>query len=202
LSQFSPRKVPAGFYKQYQIPKDKPLIAFVGRLDREKSVDILIQAFNQLRRRDEKLHLLLVGDGNFRERLVKLVAELGVRDRVIFTGRVTGEDLVNMYRVATLYATASTTEVQSIAILEAMACGKPIVAVDAGPMAEICRHDVNGLLSSEHDLAGFVDNLACILEDAKLRARLARGGLTVAKEYSIGASAGEYRSVYQAATDK
>lgn len=202
LSQFSPKKAPASFYKKYNIPQDKPIIAFIGRLDKEKSIDVLMQAFKRLRENDKDLHLLLVGDGNFRKNLIRISAKLKLGDHVIFAGRIGGEDLTNMYRAATLYATASTTEVQSIAILEAMACGKPIIAVDAGPMSEICRHNLNGLLSTRGDTEEFAANIARVLSDDKLRDRLSKGSIVVAKEYSIGTSAGEYRDIYQTAALK
>ena len=200
LSRFSPAKVHPSFCKKHKLPVDKPIVSFIGRIDKEKSIDVLIEAFTIVAKETDA-HLLFVGDGNFKTTAEKMVKDLKLGSRVTFAGRVVGPDLVEFYRVGTLYATASTTEVQSIAILEAMACGQPIVAVDAGPMSELCHDDENSLLANPEDVEEIANHITNIIKDKKLHAKLSKGALKMANAHDIRTTVSEYLDIYNDAIE-
>ncbi len=119
--EFSPGR--SDFKKKRGI---KRAVLYVGRFAREKNVDLLVKAFAKIE--DKDLRLILVGDGAEREKIEKLVTDVGVKDRVIFTGMVSNEDLPDIYRAAEVFAMPSKNEPWGLVFLEAMACGVPVLA--------------------------------------------------------------------------
>jgi glycosyltransferase involved in cell wall biosynthesis len=116
------------------------LVLFVGRLDEEKNVDELIRAVASL----PYIRAEIVGDGSCRDKLTALAEELSVSDRVVFRGFVSDEELVEAYQRADLFCMPGTAELQSLATMEAMAAGLPVVAADAMALPHLVQAGVNG----------------------------------------------------------
>jgi len=116
----------------------------------EKEIDVVIRALTRLEPALDAT-FTIVGDGDQRKNLEKLAAELGVADRVTFTGRVSDEQLRRHLTEATVFAIASIAELQSIATMEAMASGLPIVAADAMALPHLVHHGRNGYLFQPHN---------------------------------------------------
>src|SRR5690606_34384787 len=131
LSRFTPGKAPAKLYEKFKIPKDTPIVSYVGRLDAEKHLPVLLKAFRRVHEALPKTHLVIVGDGTERQLLEYMARDLGLADYVTLTGRVSDEDLTDLHKIGTVFCMPSPAELQSIATLEAMASGQPTVAVDA-----------------------------------------------------------------------
>lgn len=168
LDQFKPKKAPEELYKKFKLPTDKSIIGYLGRLDNEKHIDVVVKAFKELVDGGRKdIHLMLVGDGNAREGLTELVAKLELGRKVTFTGLASEEDWPLLHRVPTIYTMPSPNELQSLSTLEAMASGKPIVAVDAGALNELCHNDENGYLVYPDDVSGFARALGMLLDSPK-----------------------------------
>ncbi len=163
LSQFSPRKPKKYVYDAYDIPRRKRIITWLGRLDGEKHLETLVEAFAKLRAIHDDIHLLIIGSGNVESDLIDQVEELGIAEDVTFTGLVPEEDKLELHRVTTIFAVPSPNELQCLSMLEAMACGKPVVAVDAGALPELVHHDENGYLVAVDDVNGFTRALSMIL---------------------------------------
>jgi len=141
-------------------PRTDHRVVFVGRVEEEKQVDRLIRAVAQLK--DElDVQLEIVGDGDQRRPLEALATELGVRDRVHFAGRVSDEYLRAALTRASVFAMPSIAELQSIATMEAMASGLPVVAADAMALPHLVHHGENGYLFEP----GNADELAARLRD-------------------------------------
>ena len=121
-----------GTYQKYHISKTAPIALHVGRLDPEKQVDLVIEAFSGARTEVPKAELVIVGDGVDKPRLEKLAQRLGISDSVKFLGRVLPPDLYELYRAGDVFITASEIETQGIVLIEAAATGLPLIAVDAG----------------------------------------------------------------------
>lgn len=152
-------------------PRDANRILFVGRLTTEKHIDVLVKAVARL---DPALKttLDLVGNGDQRKNLEELCRALGLADRVAFHGHTSEEDLRALYSRASVFAIASIAELQSIATMEAMASGLPIVAADAVALPHLVHDGENGYLFEP----GNVEQLAARLTDvltATPEARLA-----------------------------
>jgi glycosyltransferase involved in cell wall biosynthesis len=149
---------------RYAIAPDALLLLFVGGLDTPhyfKGVDVLINALARLDRQD--VRLMLVGDGDLRPRYERLARDLGVGQRVTFCGRVPDDELPCHYAAGDVLVLPSTTmgEAFGIVLLEAMACGKPVIASNLPGVRTVVDHGVDGLLAEP----GSVADLTAILTE-------------------------------------
>ncbi len=132
----------------YQVRDDETLILFVGGLDRAhyfKGVTVLLHAFTKLQ---HNAHLLIVGDGDLKEDYVQLAQQLGMMNRVNFCGRVADDELPLYYAACDMLVLPSTTmgEAFGVVLLEAMACGKAVIASNLPGVRSVVDADVTGLL--------------------------------------------------------
>ena len=195
LSRFKATKASKATYEKFDLPQDKQIVGYVGRLDAEKHLNILVEAFNQLE--DRTTHLLIVGDGTEIDRLRMLAESLGVSDRLTLTGRVSDEDLVELHKVPDVFCMPSPAELQSIATLEAMASGKPVVAVDAGALSELCQDERNGFLCEQDDIERIARSLDAILGDGDLKKKFSNESLAIAKKHDIKHTLDRFIELYQ-----
>lgn len=123
----------------------EPRMLFLGRLDYEKQVHVLIEGLAKV---PSELGAVLeiVGDGAERESLEKLAKDLGIGDRVIFRGHISDDELAAAYERCTVFTIASIAELQSIATMEAMATGRPVIAADAMALPHLVHNGDNGYL--------------------------------------------------------
>lgn len=196
LGRFSPGDVPEDLYDRHHLPRDKEVITYVGRLDAEKHLPVLLRAFVRILSVRPETHLLIVGDGTERTSLQALAHEFGIEHSITFTGRVSDEDLVLLHRVGTVFAMPSPAELQSIATLEAMASGQPVVAVDAGALKELCQHERNGYLCTQDDDEMIAEGLLAILEDPKLRDEMSAESLAIAKTHDLQTTLAQFERIY------
>ncbi len=197
LSRFKPGKPSAAIYKKFEIPKDRLVISYVGRLDSEKHIWVLIDAFSKLVKRTNKpLHLLIVGFGTDSDRLENQVYQLDLHDHVTFTGRVTDDEIVELQKVGDIFCMPSPSELQCIAAMEAMASGKPLVAVDAGAVKELCQNDRNGFLCEKDNVEQITDSLETLVGDEKLRAKYAKESLAIVKTHDITYTLDQFETIY------
>jgi 1,2-diacylglycerol 3-alpha-glucosyltransferase len=133
------------FRMKLGIPEDKSLVCFVGRIGHEKNIDTLLHYWRKSAA-GQRFHLLVIGDGPARVPLVSLAESLGVADSVSFIGRVEHEILPFYYKICKAYITASLTEAYSIAMLEAMATGLPVLQLCDELNREQIQEGVNGFI--------------------------------------------------------
>lgn len=195
LKEYSPGVASAAIYKKFKLPTNKPIVTYIGRVDAEKHLHVLVEAFQTVLESVDA-HLLIVGDGVDREHLEQLVAELNLQDSVTFAGRVSDEDKLELEHVGSLYAITSPAELQSIATLEAMACGQPIVAVDAGALAELCHDGENGYLFELDNSEQAAEGIVKILQDSKLRETFSKESLCIAKKHDLEYTLKEFEALY------
>lgn len=196
LSRFTPGDAPEAIYNHFGIPKNQPVVAYVGRLDAEKHLPVLIRAFIRVQSVMPHVHLLIVGDGTERVLLENLANELGISSQVTFAGRVSDEDLVALHKVGTVFCMPSPAELQSIATLEAMASGQPIVAVDAGALRELCQHERNGFLTEQDDDEAIAAGLLTILEDEAVRQAMSEESLAIARTHDLQTTLKRFETIY------
>ncbi len=150
------------------LPPRVPVLLHVGRLDTDKRVDRVVRAAAQTTRTTDA-RLLLVGDGREKPSLVNLCKSLGIADRVRFPGFITLEQgLSDVYRLASLFVTASEIETQGIVLLEAAASGLPIAAMRATCIPEIVHHGENGFLSEPGDIQGLAGSMTRLIQNPAL----------------------------------
>jgi glycosyltransferase involved in cell wall biosynthesis len=143
-------------------PKPDRRIVFCGRVTGEKMLPDLLEAVAKLPA-DLDAQLDIVGDGDQRRALEHMAARLGIGDRVHFPGRVSDEELRSILTRATVFAMPSTAELQSIATMEGMASGLPVVAADAMALPHLVRDGENGYLFPPRDVAALADRLERVL---------------------------------------
>ena len=170
--------------RELGIPEDEPLLLHSGRLAREKNIGFLLRAFREMLEEREDLWLILTGGGPERGALERYAAELGIAGRVIFTGYLPRERLIELYREADLFCFASKTETQGLVLVEAMAAGTPVVALGERGVLEVVRDGINGLLAPEEERA-YAQVVLELLGDRERLESLSRG----AREYAHDTSA-------------
>ena len=126
--------------EQYHIPQDATVACFVGRLGREKSVDVLLRFWAQEMKPQDNMRLLIIGDGPEKEPLQQLAQQLGITDTVIFTGKVLHPDLPPYIHTCDIYVTAS------LSMLEGMAGGLPVLQLYDELNADQVTDGVNGYM--------------------------------------------------------
>ena len=201
LGCFRPRKPKKMVLEKYGIDPARPRVINVGRVDPEKSIDKVINAFSYVVREVPEAELLIVGDGIAKNALEKQVKKMGLKDNVRFAGRVMLPELVDLYLSADVFATASETETQGIVLIEAAACGLPLIAVDAGAVSELCQDGQNGVLSQPGDTERIAAALAKILTNEKLRAEYGAKSLEIAKKHDLRRTLNRFIEIYQTAID-
>jgi len=196
LSRFTVGDASDDVYERFSIPKDQPVISYIGRLDAEKHLPVLMRAFIRVKTVMPHVHMVIVGDGTERQLLQNIAAELGVSHDVTFTGRVSDEDLVELHKVGTVFCMPSPAELQSIATLEAMASGQPIVAVDAGALGELCQNERNGYLVEQDNDEMMAEGILAILQDEALREEMSKTSLTIAKTHDLQTTLKRFEKIY------
>lgn len=172
-------------------------IVYLGRLSYEKSISLVIRAFATIvQGGDSVAELYLVGDGPERGRLERLVASLGLRDRVHFLGFHRGQDVVDILTTADFFVSASKTENLPMTFLEAMAAGLPIVAVRARGVPEIVEHQGNGLLVEPDDALAFARAMRRLAEHLKEREAMGRRSCELVKRYDSRRVVAELEDIY------
>jgi glycosyltransferase involved in cell wall biosynthesis len=196
LREYSPQPADPAIYEAYGLPTDRPIVTYIGRVDAEKHLWVLIKAMRRLLK-TEQAHLLIVGAGIDLEHMKILADDLGISEHVTFTGRVSDEDKIALEHVGSLYAIPSPAELQSIATLEAMACGQPVVAVDAGALAELCHDGENGYLFALDDDEGMAEGIMKILADKKLRDEFGTESLRIARTHDLAETIDAFVDLYE-----
>ncbi|MFB4281261.1 MULTISPECIES: glycosyltransferase [unclassified Nonomuraea] len=193
LTRFHPHAEPKAWArKMFDLP-DRPTALFVGRLDEEKRLDELIRAL-PLVLNETDAQVALVGKGNQRGELERLAKRIGVSERVFLLGFVPDENMPQAFAAADVFAMPGVAELQSIATLEAMASGLPVVAADAMALPHLV--DENGYLYEPGDVVGLARHLTTILTDEDLRVRLGKASRELALTHDDQSSLARFERIY------
>lgn len=177
--------------------KSERRILFVGRVTGEKHIDVLLRAVRRLDA-DLDARVDIVGGGDLKKQLEQLARTLGVADRVTFHGYVDDEELRRLYTRATVFAMPSIAELQSIATMEAMASGLPVVAANAMALPHLVHHGENGFLFEPGDDADLAARLDAVLRMSTAeRAELGREGLRLVAMHDIDRTLDLFERLYR-----
>jgi glycosyltransferase involved in cell wall biosynthesis len=191
-------KVTHNVFERYGL-SGRRVVLFAGRLDVNKGIDILLKAASQLLRDFPDLVFVIAGDDfGARESLELLVKEEGIARAVVFTGRLSREDLMSAFKNAFVFAFPSLYEAFGIVLIEAMAAGIPVIATESSAIPCVVSHGSTGLLFPAGDFHSLADALRQVLRDEKLRSTLARDGQAYARKYfSWEKTIDQTRALYQ-----
>ncbi len=175
----------------------RPTVVHVGRLVAQKRVDVLIEGFARLHASGLDADLVVIGDGRERQRLETLAGTLGIRDRVVWTGMLHGAALVERLAASDVFVSASTTEVQPLVFLEAMALGLAAIGVRAGGVPELLADGASGRVVAPDDPAALAEAMRTVLTDDALRSALGDGAREVVRSFEAGRIVSELMGLYE-----
>ena len=169
--------------KRLGINDSDKVIIFVGNLRPVKGVEFLVRAMNVVIQKDVNAKLILVGDGQQQDYLRRMVAELHIERYVTFTGEVPNDEVFEYLAASDIFVLPSLSEGFSIASLEAMACGLPIIATRVGVLQEIIENGVNGFLIKTGEPRQISEKVLKLLGDEYLRGRISENNKKKVKDY-------------------
>jgi glycosyltransferase involved in cell wall biosynthesis len=167
---FHPAKRSATFWRERGLADGEIGALFVGRISREKNLELLVAASRELEKRQAPLRFLFVGDGPFLKELRQLLPQ------AIFTGTLSGEDLAAAYASADLFVFPSTTDTFGNVVIEAQACGLPCIVSDLGGPRDLVTQDADGIITRAFDVGELTEALVRLADSAELRAEMGRAG--------------------------
>ncbi len=193
LTRFHPHGEPKAWArKRFGLP-DRPTVLFVGRLDEETRLDEIVRALPYVLNETDA-QVAFVGKGNQREELERLAKRVGVGERTFFLGFVPDESMPQAFAAADVFAMPGIAELQSIATLEAMASGLPVVAADAMALPHLV--DGNGYLFQPGEVLALAGHLTRILTDDALRERFGRASRELALTHDHQTSLARFEQIY------
>jgi glycosyltransferase involved in cell wall biosynthesis len=198
LTRFTPGDR-QGARRELGLAPEERVLLYVGRLDREKSVERIVLAFERIASTVPRTRLLLVGQGTQAEALRRLAGSLPIADRICFLGRRAHADLPACYRAADLFVFASETETQGLVLAEAAACGLPAVAVAAPGCDEVVQDGASGLLTKPEPAALAEAAIGLLVDDERRRALGVRAREVAALHFDVDLQIDRTLAVYEEA---
>jgi 1,2-diacylglycerol 3-alpha-glucosyltransferase len=171
-------------------------ILAVGRIAPEKKVDVVIKAFAKAKKTIGEGTLAIIGSGTYTENLKKLAKELNVEDSVKFIGFVDHDGLPDYYKASDMYAIASTSETQSMSMMDAMAVGMPVIAVNAGGLPEYAKPEV-GFVVEPDDIDAFAEKIVFLCQNTEASSEKGKAGILWSENFSIEKIAQEWEKLFQ-----
>lgn len=200
---FAPGEPDPVLRRSYGIAAHDRVLIAPRRFDHKNGLDVLLRAVPEITRAIPQLKVLLVGDGEERRALEALARELGIESSVVFCGNQPRERMAQFLRLAELAVLPSRMEAVSLAGLEALAVGLPVVGARVGGIPEFVRDGDNGVLVAPEDPSALAHALRHLLQDtSRLRALAARARPSVAADFSWRATAQHTLEVYAAAVER
>jgi glycosyltransferase involved in cell wall biosynthesis len=194
---FRPREVPPAFRQRYGLSEDGQYVLYVGSDDPRKNLRTLIRAFALVKRQIKKVKLVKVGAPHFgaeREKLIALIAELELENDVLFFDHVPDDDFPLFYNTAQVLVLPSLYEGFGLPVLEAMACGVPVIAARLGPLPEVV--DGAGILIEPTDVEGMAEELCRVLMDRDYWTNLGQAALARSRHFGLERQGGQTIEVY------
>lgn len=199
LRVFTPGERDEELLRRFGLPTDRPLALHVNRLSEEKRVNVLLDATAKLQ---SDTHIVLVGTGPAAEELREQTRNLGLEGRVSFLGFVRDEDLLPLRRSCDFFVIPSVADLQSLATMEAMACGLPVIAANAYALPELAHHNENGFLFEPGDSDELARDIDLLAGDGELRARMGAASLGIIAHHDCEKVLTEWEEIYQCLADE
>jgi glycosyltransferase involved in cell wall biosynthesis len=160
---FHPSRRDPRFWDKFGTANGQVRLLYVGRVSREKDLDVLVQAYRRLRDEEVPVQLLVVGHGPYSQALAEAVPD------ALFTGYLRGKDLATAYASSDIFVFPSTTDTFGNVIIEAQASGVPVIVSDSGGPKELVDDQSNGLVTKSHDAEDFARAIRDLAGNAEKR---------------------------------
>lgn len=179
-----PFGVDTSFYKPLDVDKDEEIfqILSVGYLIERKGFMYLISSIKEVLKEHKNIRLRIVGSGPQEQQIKNHISKLNLENHVEIIGNISDEDLLNMYNSSDLFILPSiidsqgNTEGLGVVLIEAMACGVPVIGSNIGGITDIIQDGENGLLTSQKDVIGISKSIIKLIEDPDLREKISYNG--------------------------
>jgi glycosyltransferase involved in cell wall biosynthesis len=194
LTRYRPGPPDEEARRRFQLPRHCAIILSVNRLSHEKRIDVLINAVAKLH---EQAHLVITSTGPAEADLRAQVNALNLQERVTFPGFVSDEDLISLYRLADIFAIPSEADLQSLATMEAMAVGLPVVAANAYALPELVHSEENGFLFSPGNSDELARYLDILLGNPQFRKSMGARSLEIVAEHDMTIILDQWETLYE-----
>lgn len=184
----------AAIRQRFGLHPNLPLFLFVGRVDQEKRLDVLLNAFALLKRKD--IQLMIAGKGATLEEMQALARRLAIAGQLRFPGFVANADLPGLLNSADIFVMPGEAELLSIASLEAMACARPLLLADAVALPELVEPGHNGLLFRSGDPADAARQMETLLNQRAEWPQMGQASLARTQKHSLENVLQNYERVY------
>ncbi|MDR2599719.1 MAG: glycosyltransferase family 4 protein [Oscillospiraceae bacterium] len=186
LDKFSEKHITTGrladIREELGIKADDRILLSIGRTEREKNIDVLINSLSDYLKKNKHVKLVIVGDGTARVELEELAEELGISKQVIFAGQRPWEEICVYYKLGDIFVGASESESQGLTYVEAMASGVPVIAKEDRCLEGTLIVDENGYMFKDKDeLVAAIDK---ILSDSTKHKQLSEKAKQTAEGFS------------------
>ncbi len=186
IRRFRSGKADPEILRRYRLPKNKKIILYVGRLEKDKSLETIIEAIPEVVAEEKSAHFVFVGEGSLKGEYKALAKKIKADKHITWAGYVSHEsrDLPQIYRLADIFVMPSL-EGQSIATIEAMASGLPVVAADAGGLKELVKNKQNGVRFKIGSSRALGLALLFLLKNGKIAEQYGNEGRLMAESYDL-----------------
>lgn len=197
IERYKPKDV-GDFHSRFNIPKNTVNIFYVGRLFPEKSIDTLIKAIPHILKEHQNIHVIIAGIGHVKPKLEKLVHDFNIKKYVTFI-EVNDEDKILGFNAGDIFISPSFAELEGMTVLEAMACGKPVIVPNAPMNAARFFIDGNGFLFETKNHEDLAHQALKLITNSELRKKLGEVSFEKSKHYDINKSVELLEEVYYSA---
>lgn len=205
LSEFVNLPKRENLRNRYPELKNKKVILFLSRLDWKKGLDVLAKAYGIIARKRKDAHLLIVGDGqeSFKDKIKKWFQDEDVLDRTTFTGMLTGKEKLEAYSGSDIFTLPSHSESFGMVIVEAIACGLPVVISDTVGIFNEIQQSKSGLVFPSGDWGKLSEAIIKLLDDENLAKQINKNGQKLIKEnFEINETADKMIEVFKSVLTK
>jgi len=200
LKNFKKTSLNKNFLQEYKINDKLPIFLFVGRIDVDKNIDLIIKAAAIVLRK-KKVQVVIVGVGKKEESYKNLANNLGISEYVLFTGKLSNDELAEMLSAAQIYIASGEAELQGIAVMEAMAFGLPVLGLNAVAIPELVKDGVNGYLF-EKNAKDLAEKMLKILKNKDKMKKMSKNSLKIIKEHDFDKTLEKFEELYRKIIEK
>ena len=194
LKLFHKQKETEAFRRKYHLPSEK-FILYVGRLDKEKCVDIFVAALQYCE--PIPFRAVIAGTGELLEDLKEQVKTLHIEDKVTFLGILPEDELPMLYSLASMFVMPSTAELQSLVTMEAMGTGLPVIGANAGALPFLIKDEENGYLFEPNNPEDLGKKMKSLLENSDLREQMGNASLKIIQQHDLENIGKRFASLYE-----
>lgn len=183
--------------KELGIKKDDFVILYVGRLAREKNIELLLNGYKEILKKHKNTKFVIVGSGPDYEHYITIANELKIENNVIFTNAIPWEEIPLYYQLASVFVTASNTETQGLTLIEAMAGSIPVVCLKDESFSDILIDNVNGKYFTNKD--EYIENIEYLIKNPDIRKKMCNQAEVTSEMHSLKYFANSVLDVYKEA---